>query len=171
MNKEKISVDEFVKKYKAFTSDKAKETYIASLVNMSAYVPYAVKIVTAQQILQSSCFNKQGNIHIDSCKKYLLYIAAIFNFYTNVQLSETQIMQDYDALEKLNVINIFIKLMPERDLKIFDTVLKMSQDDLLANYCGLEHYLEKKLSNIDQTSKQTLAFLLEKIVDIAKAED
>lgn len=171
MNKEKISVDDFVKKYTAFTSDKAKETYMASLMNSSAYISYAVKIVTAQQILQNSCFDKQGKVHIDSCKKYLLYIAAIFNFYTNIRLDETQIMQDYDTLEKLNLINAFIRLMPERELKMFDTVLKMAQDDLLANYCGLEHYLENKLSNIDQVSKQTLTFLLEKFVDMAKTYD
>lgn len=144
MSEKKITVKDFVKQYKKLNSDATKNIYIKSMIKDDCYIPYAVKIATANTILENSCFDKDGNIKFDSCKKYLMYVWAIFSLYTDIELEVKNIMDEYDMLEKEDLVSMVILLIPKREMEIFDTVLKMRQDDLIANYCGLENYLERK---------------------------
>lgn len=147
MSEKKITVKDFVKQYKKLNSDATKNIYIKSMIKDDCYIPYAVKIVTANTILENSCFDKDGNIKFDSCKKYLMYVWAIFSLYTDIELEVKNIMDEYDVLQKEGLVDIIIDSISDIEKKEFDYVLKMRQDDFVANYCGFENYIERKLKN------------------------
>lgn len=167
----RITVDEFLKTYNKFSSDTAKQTYLKTIIKHNQYVGYATKIVMANMILEKSCFNKDtGEVCFDSCKKYLMYVWAVLHMYTLIDMNVEHIMDDYDKLESNNWICLLMSMIPERELKQFDTVLKMRQDDLIANHCGLEHYLDRKMNKgsnewakVIQPALTTLTQVLENI--------
>lgn len=163
MSEKKITVKDFVKQYKKLNSDATKNIYIKSMIKDDCYIPYAVKIATANTILENSCFDKDGNIKFDSCKKYLMYVWAIFSLYTDIELEVKNIMDEYDVLQKEGLIDIIIDSISDIEKKEFDYVLKMRQDDFIANYCGLENYIERKLKNEIKKMDNGLDILLQNL--------
>ncbi len=151
MNKDnvtnKIEVIELVNQYNKFTSEKLKVDYLKSTIKINTYVNYMSKVFYANQILKNSCYDEKNNVKLDSCKKYLLYIYSIFILYTNINLHEDNLINEYDLLESNNLVDEIIKLIPDKEVHTFDTVLKMCQDDMMSNYYELHGYIDKKLKD------------------------
>lgn len=149
INKENntISVQDLVAKYKSLNSATAKDNYLKSVIKIKPYVGYAEKLVYINNVLKNSCYDANGNLHIDSAKRYILYIQALLMAYTNIGIDLTQPIQDYDRLESNGLLEIILEAIPENELQVFDTMLKMKQDDLMTNYYDIHGYLDKKLKD------------------------
>lgn len=142
MTNKTYTVQEFIKKYNSFTSEKAKETFLKSVIKNN-YVDFLVKVEYARKIIELSGFRKEtGKPHMDSCKQYLLYIFSIITMYTNIVMDEQKVHEEYDKLEKNHLIVLILSMLPEREIKMFDSILQMQKDDWFTNYHGFEHYLE-----------------------------
>ena len=84
----KATVEEFVKKYNQFSSTELKANYVKSMVDENKYIDYLVKVKYAQDIISISCLDKNGNIKLNSPKRYSLYIYTIINLYTYIEVPE-----------------------------------------------------------------------------------
>ena len=130
----KVAVDDLVKKYKTFKSKEAKEAYIKGAVSFIDYMNFENVEVICDSILASSCYDTNGNIKINSCRKYLMYVYAIFDQYTNVIVDASKWMEQFNKLYKEGLVDVVCQMMPENLMATLDSVLKMKTDDMMTNY-------------------------------------
>lgn len=151
----KITMDEFIKKFDKFNAKSAKENYVSTLIN-DRYIGYATKQVYAEQIVQSSSLNKDGVFHMDSCKKYLMFIFALFDCYTNLDVQSKNWTEQYDQLESRGAIDMFVNSIPEKEVKIFNTIVDMVQSDFITNHNNIFRYMDQEIIPYIQSSTASL---------------
>ncbi len=129
-----IDVMSFVNKYSKFNTEMAKETYLKTSVKFVDYMNFEAVQVLCDQILANSYYDKNGNIKVDTCKKYLMYIYVIFDQYTNITVHSNKWLEEFNNLNKYGLVEAVCQLMPESLITTLDSVLKMKTDDLMTNY-------------------------------------
>ena len=102
-----VTVKEFVKTLTNRSSDDARRVYLEGTLAIKDYERYEVVCVICDQIIANSYFTLDGQFKVDSCKKYLLYVGALLNTYTNIKFDE---------------------------VAMFDSILNMKSNDLMTNY-------------------------------------
>lgn len=142
---ERINIDELISKYTSFNSKDAKRNYLAKTVKTVDYLPFASVCVNANSIVDNTSFDENGNIHIDSCKRYIMYTFAILKLYTNLDVHEDSFTDEFDKLCKAKMLNEIIALIDEDQVKTFETVLKMKTDDAITNNYGIQNYINKNI--------------------------
>lgn len=139
-----ITIDKLIDGYLKRTSIKMKEEYLKTVIKVKPYVSYGVKIFLADTIIKTSCL-KDGRVYIDSCKKYLLYIYALIDTYTNIEINQKEWMFQYDRLDSLGLIEPILALIPEKERSTFKTILDMKLDDLMTNKYGIYAYIDEQM--------------------------
>lgn len=139
-----ITIDKLIDGYLKRTSSKMKEEYLKTVIKVKPYVSYGVKIFLADTIIKTSCL-KDGRVYIDSCKKYLLYIYALIDTYTNIEINRKEWMFQYDRLDNLGLIESILALISEKERATFKTILDMKLDDLMTNRYGIYAYIDEQM--------------------------
>lgn len=153
-SKEKrIDLYKLVEEYNKRSSTKLKEEFLKVQVKVVLYLGYATKIFLAQNIINQTCM-KDGKVHIDSCKKYIMYIYTMIKFYTNIDIHEKDLMIQYDLLDENNMIEKILDLIPEKERITFKTILDMKQDDLMTNKYGTHAFIEEQMDRIEGASSK-----------------
>lgn len=148
----KVTVEEFIKKYNQFTSTELKCNYVKSMVDENKYIDYLVKVKYAQDIISISCLDENGNIKLNSPKKYSLYIYTIIDLYTYIEIPENKWNECLDLLEKNNLLEVIMTAISKSEIKRFDTILKMCQDDLMINNYEIQGYISRNIENLKETA-------------------
>lgn len=150
-NKENNRLDlyKLVENYNKRTSTKLKDEFLKTQIKIIPYLDYGTKMFLAQNIIDKSCL-KDGNLHIDSCKKYILYIYTVIKFYTNIDINEKDIMIQYDLLDRNNLVEKILKLIPEKELITFNTILDMKQNDLMNNKYETHAFIVDQLDKVKE---------------------
>ena len=107
----------------------------------------------AQNIINQSCL-KDGNVHIDSCKKYILYIYTLIRFYTNIDFKEKDVLIQYDLLDSNDLIEKILVLIPEKERITFKTILDMKQDDLMTNKYGTYAFITEQVNRVTSVAPE-----------------
>lgn len=153
-SKEKrIDLYKLVENYNKRSSTKLKEEFLKAQVKIVPYQGYTTKLFLAQNIINISCM-KDGKVHIDSCKKYIMYIYTMIKFYTNIDIKEKDLMIQYDLLDENNMVEKILDLIPEKERVIFKTILDMKQDDLMTNKYGTHAFIEEQMDRIEGVSSK-----------------
>ena len=139
-----ITIDKLIDNYLKRTSIKMKEEYLKTVIKIKPYVSYGVKIFLADTIIKASCL-KDGRVYIDSCKKYMLYIYALIDTYTNIEINQKEWMSQHDRLDSLGLIEPILALIPEKERSTFKTILDMKLDDLMTNRYGIYAYIDEQM--------------------------
>ena len=129
-----IEVKDFVDRYVKFNTTTAKESYLKTAVKFVDYMNFEIVEVLCDQILANSCIDKNGNVKVDTCKKYLMYIYVIFDQYTNITVHSNKWLEEFNLLSKAGLVEAVCQLMPENLITTLDSVLKMKTDDMMTNY-------------------------------------
>ena len=164
-----ITVKEFVDGCKKQTDDvtNKKEKYIKKFVGNN-YVNYATKLSVADQIVQLSSTNQvdgqvNGQIKINSSLRYLLYVFNLIDLYTNITVDFSNILEEYDLLEEQGLVDELIRLMPQREVISFETILKMVFDDFIQNNYENHDFISNQVQRIVDIFTATTSPLIEKI--------
>lgn len=160
-----ITIDKLIDGYSKRTSIKMKEEYLKAVIKIKPYVGYGVKMVIADRIIQNSCL-KDGRVHIDSCKKYILYVYALIDTYTNIEITEKQWLFEYDRLDSMGLIEPILALIPEKEVATFKTILDMKHNDLMTNRYGTYAFIEDQVNRIVSVTPEiskAFAPLIEKL--------
>lgn len=131
MNKE-ITVEQLVKEFRQFKNEDFKKTLVRKYVPENTYIPYASKCFLANTIVNQSVLNGKV-VRQDSTKKYILYMCALVNEYTKIQVTAKNWTDEYDKLEQNGIMDIIIELIPEKEKSAFTTILNMKVDDAICN--------------------------------------
>ena len=142
-----IMVKDLVDKFNSMASSKLKTEYLNKVIVVKPYIGYGTKLIYINKILDNSCYDKDKNIHVDSCKRYLLYVQALIMAYTNIKIDVSDAIADYDRLESSGLLETILGMIPEHELQSFDTMLQMKLDDLMTNNYDIHAYIDKKLKD------------------------
>lgn len=156
----KISFNDFIKKYDSYQSKEAQKKYVESIIITNQYVDYLVKVNYAKNILNTACLNKDGNIHMNSCKKYILYVYTILTLYTYLDISEKEAVLCYDELEKRNLVAYIMDGISKFELTSFDTILNMCTDDLITNNYEIHGFINRKVESYKPLITERLPIIL-----------
>ena len=143
-----ITIDRLIENYLKRTSTKMKEEYLKAEIKVRPYVGYGTKVFLANTIINTTCL-KDGRVHIDSCKKYLLYVFSLIDTYTNIEVDSKNWLLQYDRLDSLNLIEPILALIPEKEVVTFKTILDMKLDDLMTNRYGVHAYVDEQMERFN----------------------
>ena len=129
-----VTVKEFVKALTTRSSDDARRIYLEGTLAVKDYERYEVVCAICDQIIASSYFTADGQFKVDSCKKYLMYVSALLNTYTNIRFDENNALGDFNLLQRYGLVDIIINYIPEAQIAVFDSVLNMKSNDIMTNY-------------------------------------
>ena len=129
-----VTVKEFVKSLTNRSSDDARRVYLEGTLAVRDYERYEVVCAICDQIIASSYFTANGQFRVDSCKKYLLYVSALLNTYTNIKFDENDALGDFNLLQRYGLVDVIISYIPEAQVAMFDSVLNMKSNDMMTNY-------------------------------------
>ena len=129
-----VTAKEFVKSLKNRSSDDARRVYLEGTLAIKEYERYEVVCTICDQIIAASYFTADGQFKVDSCKKYLLYVSALLNTYTNIVMDKEDSLGDFNLLQKYGLVDVIISYIPEAQVAMFDSVLNMKSNDMMTNY-------------------------------------
>lgn len=138
-----VTVKEFVKALTNRSSDDARRVYLEGTLAIKDYERYEVVCTICDQIIASSYFTPDGQFKIDSCKKYLLYVSALLNTYTNIKFDENDALGDFNLLQRYGLIDVIIDYIPEAQVTMFDSILNMKSGDIMTNYYEPRTYIRE----------------------------
>ena len=140
-----ITVKEFVKALTNRSSDDARRVYLEGTLAVKDYERYEVVCAICDQIIASSYFTADGQFKVDSCKKYLMYVSALLNTYTNIRFDESDALGDFNLLQRYGLVDVIISYIPEAQVTMFDSVLNMKSNDLMTNYYEPHAFIKEQV--------------------------
>lgn len=156
----KIELDWLISKYNSFKSEEAKKVFLEKSVKTVEYTNFEVVCGYADIIIAQSMFNKNGDILVDSCKKYLLYLYTLIAFYTNINVHANSWTKEFNSICRYGLLDKIIKAIPESEVATLDAVLEMKVGDANINYYNIQNWLTKKLGDFYPYIAKSLDSLL-----------
>lgn len=156
----KIELDWLISKYNSFKSDEAKRVFLEKTIKTVAYTNFEVVCGYADIIIAQSMFNKNGDILVDSCKKYLLYLYTLIAFYTNINVHANSWTKEFNSICRYGLLDKIIKAIPESEVATLEAVLEMKIGDANINYYNIQNWLTKKLGDFYPYIAKSLDSLL-----------
>lgn len=106
------------------------------------YMHWLMKVAEAENIVQKSCYDKDGNFRLNSPLRYYLYIITIIKNYTDLEFTESEMMSEFNLLEENGVDDMIVSMTD--DVARFTKVMQMTLDDHMENYRSLVGYVDGK---------------------------
>ena len=156
---EKINVKEFAEGYE---KSKNKPLYLKKLT-INDYVPYGEKSFLANKIVESTSYDEQRNIKIDSTARYLVFIYTLLKSYTNLDIDAEHMTEDFDELNRYGLVDEIINLIPEKEVNEFNKVLGMVYDDFMTNHYEIHGFIEGMMQKISNVINGTSPELLDEL--------
>ena len=177
-----ISVEMFCKQYKAQSKghDKTFMDFLKKHIVVD-YVPYIQKDAICAGLIKATCHIKDGDheiIKINSANRYLFFTMKLVQLYTDIDIEEERIVEQYDELKKVGAIDMLVYGIPESKFECiphaeyteFSTLLNMKLGDFIDN----EYNATALLYNIKQSfslSEEVITSALEKVIkDVMEKE-
>jgi len=136
-----IKLSFFMTKYKIKKTNDEKLQMVKEHV-LNQYIPFEKKADMAKAIVDNSYWReeeingeKRKILHIDSVANYMLKCMAIVDLYTDIerQKGDGKMLEDFNTLNGSGVLDYIIQSIDQRELKEFNMILQMTQDDVVAN--------------------------------------
>ncbi len=164
----KTRIADFVEGYEKCPSNSMKEKYLKEKLVIAPYVKLEHKLNLCQSIVEASSHNKQGDLHIDSAARYILYIRCVIECYTNLTLNDKahdkSFIKEYDQLARNGLIDRIVKMIPKDEMEELSMFLDMKVEDLFTNEYETKAFISKQ---VDKFSKAFDAFMPSVVDSIA----
>lgn len=166
-----VSVKEFVKALTNRSSDDARRVYLEGTLAVKDYERYEVVCAICDQIIASSYFTADGQFKVDSCKKYLMYVSALLNTYTNIRFDESDALGDFNLLQRYGLVDVIINYIPDAQVAMFDSVLNMKSNDLMTNYYEPHAFIKEQVVKFAPLIHKWIEGFLDVAEDVVKEID
>lgn len=154
-----MTAKEYVAKFNKATD---KELFFKKSITTN-YVPYREKISDCNKIVKATT-ELDGQFKINSPAQFMLLAMTIISRYTNIEIGEN-IIDDFEELDKENLINMLMTFIPEREMNSYNTLLSMCNDDYIENVRSLTSFFETKFESL----KLTGDILFERLQELESA--
>ena len=176
-NTKKYTVKDFVKKYNELTSDELKQTLIESIMNIH-YVPYEVKVTVCSQIVDRTYYIKTKRketevkkFHVNSPANYMLYCLNLVEYYTNLKVNFKDCVNEFNALNGCEVLDLIYHNIPEREIKEFRMILDMIEDDAIQNEYEPHAFISNQIERFGELIGTSLKPAINSLGEILKGID
>ena len=166
-----VTAKDFVKSLKNRSSDDARRVYLEGTLAIKDYERYEVVCAICDQIVASSYFTEDGQFKIDSCKKYLMYVSALLNTYTNIRFDENDALGDFNLLQRYGLVDVIIGYIPDAQVAMFDSVLNMKSNDLMTNYYEPHAFVREQVIKFAPLIHKWIDSFLDVAEDVVKEID
>ena len=161
-----MRVHELVERY-----NKNERIDIAKLLEVKKYTSIVFKRKMAELVLDNCTTVVDGEIHIDSVEKYILFTLAVIGMHTNLDFvyeedDESSATNDYDMLCESGLLVKIIDTFKD-DYASCQEVLNMMTADRMQNNMTLE----KKLTNFFDEAADMLSGVIEGLVEKLNIDD
>lgn len=115
------------------------------------YLKYEEKIAEANKIVElAHHVEKDGvkSFRKNSPLLYQLYVLRVLVNYTDIEISEINAAEDFNALNRIGAVEDIFSSIPEREIRELQTVLRMVEDDLMENERSFAGWLDGKMELI-----------------------
>lgn len=168
-----MTVKEFVDGYNK-TSINLRDRYIKEKLEVKDYVGFKDKYELADRIINITLYEKDkegrdtGNIRVNSVLRYLLSILSVIDKYTNIDVDFSDIFNEYDLLDKNDLIELFVGnngLIPDKEYSEFQILLTMKLDDELQNNLSTKAFVQHQVERFSDLSSTAFKPVLDKIAE------
>lgn len=194
--KKDVTVKEFVEGYSKSTNSSAKKIYVQNVLKAEKYIPYAYKLSLAEVIVEKSSYAyespdggekapgaggdsadsvQSGRIKINSNLRFVGFIFTVFQAYTNVKMDGSNILEEFDMLNREGLVDVVISYMMEdegrkRDLDEFKIVVQRTFEDFMTNNYESHAFISKQVGRIADVLKVVMKPVAEKIAGMGEED-
>lgn len=147
-----MKVNELVELYQ-----KNRMVDLKKVLEVKEYIGVALKQKIAELVLDECITEENGNLHIDSLNRYILFTMAVISVHTNLEFDieneEYNMLDDFDTLSENHLLEKIIETFKE-DYDACQIVLDMLTSDKIKNHDTLEKKIMRLLNNIPEQSEQ-----------------
>ena len=169
MNKD-FKVIDFANKYEKQVNESDKTKFLKTKLKVENYLPYSEKLITAELIVKNSSYaivknensgemRMTNRIKINSPMRYILFVMNVVNKYTNLEVNFKDVLPEYDALNKNNLIEIIFDKVGDKEVGEFNTVVDMILNDFMTNEYEFKNFVSEKLSQANEIIKKATPHL------------
>lgn len=180
--KGKITYKQFITKFEKTEQDKIDEFLSNHIV--ASYVDYAEKLNDVKNITSIGNFDIVPSADGNDTEKriykrntpimYFLLKIRLLVHYTDIDIEEGEnSLEIYTTLEKLGILDRLIALIPETEIKKWNTLLDMVNNDIYMNERDFAGYLDTKVDAAGMMLDTMLSSLGDVIskLELAQNED
>ena len=162
---DKITVKDLVNEYNS-TASNQRSKWLKETVVINKYIPWGSKVALAKAIVNASCFDENMNFYVDTPKKTLLTAVGIFTLYTNIDFDDKNVVNDWDALAKNELIIKLIGFVNSQvDTSSFEKIVDMVYEDAKTNAYEPHAFITKKLMDMWPHISEVVMPLINKASD------
>ncbi len=154
-----MTVDEFIKEYE---QKKKKVDYTPANHITLKYMPHAKKIAFVKGIINASSYDEVNGKKIykrDTPNMMFLFSMRLVKEYTDIEVVDSEVVQNYDALVSSGAMNSILDAIPSEEVKLLKGMLDLARDDLEVNTRSLVSFLETKFESMDLAMESILKVL------------
>lgn len=163
-----MTVREFVEMYK-----NNPRIDISKQLEVQQYVSIALKREMAKLVLDNCTTNVDGEIHIDSLERYILFTIAVIGMHTNLEFSyndeNSSVIDDYDVLCESGLLIKVIDCFKD-DYDACQEILNMMTSDVLQDNMTFEKKIYQFLDTIQNILKDATDRMIDEM-DISSLGD
>lgn len=173
---DKILVETLVDDYKKIKTEALKKSYLEKTISINPYISYGVKHFLADKIIKNTSFvddndnEKVKKFKINTPKRYVLSVYTIITCYTNIQMSEDNVISDFDLLNQYGLIDKIFSLIPETEIEEFKSIIDMAASDFITNYYEPKAFIERQLNEL-ATLVETSQPIIDGLLSILQANE
>ena len=151
----KITVSDFVKKYKQLSSDSLKERLIKSIITRT-YVPVLEKKLFLQVMFDKSLVGEEPNRYVDMFLNSINITLAILGMYTKLNFEKTEenkttMFEAYDMLAELDLLNVIFNEIPSSELTQISAINEQIMETYYNEHNSTQAFVTKLIDRFANT--------------------
>ena len=171
----KITVSDFVKKYKQLSSDSLKERLIKSII-IRTYVPVLEKKLFLQVMFDKSLVGEEPNRHVDMFLNSINVTLAILGMYTKLNFEKTEenkttMFEAYDMLAELDLLNVIFNEIPSSELTQISAINEQIIETYYNEHNSMQSFATKLVDRFANTFGVLTKGSIDSLSDILNDEE
>ena len=117
-------------------------------LEVKQYLPFGIKHILINTILESCIIEKDGINRIDFSILEMMKQYLIVNNYTNLDLTENEILDSFDELLLKGIIEYVLNNIPSNELDFYDKILNQEINQIIKLDNSIESIVAKVLNQL-----------------------
>ena len=134
-----MKVDEFIKKY---NYAKDKKNFLSDNITKK-HISYVEKIADCERVINATS-QINGMFKLNTPIRAAFFAVNMISKFYDIEI-EDNLIEVYEKLDELNLVNELISIIPERERETYYTILNMCNDDYMENNRNIVSYFETKI--------------------------
>lgn len=156
-----MKINQFVEMYK-----NDQDMNIEEQLEVIKYVSIAAKRELAKLVLDNCTSVVDGEVHMDSVERYILFTIAVISMHTNLEFADED-DEEYDAIDSYDMLcesGLLTKIIDTfaDDYAACNEILNMMTDDIMQYNMTIEKTLYRFLDGVQDTLDAAIVSLVDK---------